>query len=116
MEFFLFSELVVYGRTEDGEEYTGERYFVVAQDEYGTRLAHHHTFPGCEVSFHPEEGFPIFRDVREKAVDAGERLVNRIVAAGGIRDRAQWSPIPPAYGSHAFMETNAYGGDQYAIA
>lgn len=111
MEFYLNSELVVYGRTEDGEDYTGERYFVVAEAADGSRLAHRHTFAGCDAGFDEEHGIPYFRDIRDEAVEAGERLVARIRAAGGIQDRAQWSPIDPVYGSVAFMETNEFGGD-----
>ena len=58
--FEIVSDLYQAGRTEDGDAYTAEVYYVMAEDEDGNRWQHFAAFPGCEVSVDPEDGFQVF--------------------------------------------------------
>lgn len=104
-QFQVVSDLYLAGRTEDGEDFTAEVYYVVAEDERGNRWAHVSRFAGAEAS-RDEDGFWHFADVREASVAEANRLCARIEAAGGVINHAHWSSMRPAYGSAAYV---AYG-------
>jgi hypothetical protein len=109
LDFAVCSDLYVAGRTEDGEDYTAEVYFVVAEDARGNRWRHHASFPGAGTPEYDEEGFgPYFADVRESAKAEADKLLARIVAAGGRIDLAHWSEDRPAYGSAAYQAYGAF--------
>lgn len=97
------SDLYAAGRTEDGEVYIAESFFVVVTAPDGSRFQHAHSFPGCKAGYTPEEGIPYFQDVRAKAEAACERLVEQIKERGYI-DLDKWIEITAVYGSDAWSE------------
>jgi hypothetical protein len=115
-EFDVASDLYVAGKTEDGEDYTAEVYYVTATAEDGTRYRHKLSFAGCSVERDTDDdGFPVnfFMDIREFAMEEANRIIARIVAAGGVIDLLQWWPMDSVYGSAAYVR-NDEEGDQAA--
>lgn len=94
----LDSELYRAGRTEDGEEFIAERFFVSVTFADGSRYAHGLMLAGAECHVDPEEGIVYFEDIRPAARAKLERLIARIQAVGTI-DLAHWDEITPVYGS-----------------
>jgi hypothetical protein len=103
--FGVESDLYVAGRTEDGENYTAEMFFVVAEDDNGNRWRHPETFAGCRAMFDEENDWPYFVDVRAAAQASAQRLLATERAAASV-DLTQWYELPPVYGSPAYQ---AYG-------
>jgi hypothetical protein len=104
-QFNVASDIYLAGRTEDGENFTAEVYYVVAEDERGNRWSHFSRFAGAEAS-RDEDGFWHFADVREAARAEAERLLARVEAAGSPLNFDHWFGMAPAYGSFAYA---AYG-------
>jgi len=104
LQFEIVSDVYVAGRTEDGERYTAEVYYVQAEDERGNRWAHYAHFKGCETGYDEEYGIPTFKDVRPEAMAQAQHLLDRIVEAGGILDLNHWTETRPCYGSAAYQE------------
>lgn len=106
LDFYVVSILVKFGITEDGEDYIGESYYVMAEDKDGNRWNHHHSFPGVKVVDHEDGRW--FEDTRIPAEAAALALMNRIKASGitSVDGRPYWSSDRPAYGSKAYQ---AYG-------
>lgn len=106
LDFYVVSDLVKFGITEDGEDYIGESYHVVAQDDAGNRWAHDYAFTGVKV--HNGEDYRYFEDTRIEAESSALALMERIKASGitSLEDRDHWHPDRPAYGSKAYQ---AYG-------
>lgn len=105
-QFQVVSDLYLAGRTEDGEDFTAEVYYVVAEDERGNRWAHVSRFAGAEAS-RDEDGYWHFADVREASVAEANRLCARIEAAGSPLNFDHWFGMSPAYGSAAYMAHGA---------
>lgn len=82
--FSYRSDVVVTGTYDDGQSIINEKYYVVAEDEYGFRKAHlSHAF--------------LEQPVRE--------LCERLTAQGDtLADPERWYDIDPAYGSEAYCE------------
>lgn len=99
---YVTSELYVAGRTDDGEDYTAERYLVAVEFDNGMRYVHGHTFPGCVRHVDPEDGGQFFEDVREAAEADANKLVARINAHGSIC-LDHWHEFNPVYGSKAYV-------------
>lgn len=104
LDFYVVSHLVKFGITEDGEDYIGESYHIVAQDDAGNRWAHNYAFPGVKV--HNDEDYRYFEDTREEAKKDAQALLNRIIASGitSCKDRPHWRTDRPAYGSKAYQD------------
>ena len=107
---FVRDWVVSLGQDECGGIVEGIVYHVIVEDDMGARWAHHKAFASHEAATTPE-GFTCARHI-EGAPEKAERLANRVDAAGVI-DLEFWEPVEPRYGSPAFMNVNAYGGDQY---
>jgi hypothetical protein len=99
--FSVDADLYVAGRTEDGEDYTAEMFFVTAEDENGNRWRHRDTFAGCRV-VHDDEGYPHFVDVRAAAQTSAEEVKLRYERATRF-DLENWHEARPAYGSTAYL-------------
>lgn len=113
LKVFVREDIASYGMTMDGVEYTAPVYYVVVQDEVGSRWAHERMFPGAKVVDTPHcERFHV--DIADEAEKEAKRLRNRVQGSPNLIDWDRWSRIDPEYGSVAFMNTNAFGGDQYA--
>lgn len=107
----IASDLYQAGRSDDGQPYIAECYYVLATDERGNRWRWHETFLGCRVE-HDEEGYPHFADTREQAKAEVSVLLARMHAHGvhlrTAPGKIGWEPTRPAYGSPAY---EAYGAD-----
>ena len=101
LEFFYASDLKSFGRTEDGEDFIGEVYRVIAQDARGNHWAHNSQFPSV-VRFE-NEWCVGFKDVKSQAIAACERLLVRIKKSDTL-NMMWWSESRPAYGSEAYLE------------
>jgi hypothetical protein len=106
LEFTVASDLVDYGPQEDGVPFIGEAYYVEATDEKGNRWAHHHRFHSVVVHV-DDEGYNRFKDNREVAVLAVNRLLGRILNQGSI-DIVHWDQARPVYGSDAYVDYGQY--------
>jgi hypothetical protein len=106
-DFEICSDLYLAGRTEDGQDYTAEVYFIAATDARGNRWRHAVVFPGCETSVDDYEGYTHFRDVREQAQADAAKLLALIEARGTI-NLEYWRSDRPVYGSRAYVEYGQY--------
>lgn len=101
----VVSELYKAGRTEDGEDYIAEYYFVAAEFSDGEVYAHKTSFLGCKVE-QDEEGYDHFGDIRPESEARAKALCARVqahVAAGGKLDMDQWRFWRTVYGSGAYL-------------
>jgi hypothetical protein len=103
LSFDVGSDLYLAGRTEDGQDFTAELYYVMAEDASGNRWRHETNFPGADAQ-RDEDGYWHFGDVREAAQRAAEQLLARIERAGGQLDLTHWREARPAYGSAAYVQ------------
>ncbi len=104
VSFEIASDLYVAGRTEDGQDYTAEVYFITATNARGDRWRHETTFPGCAPE-NDEEGYTHFADIRAQAMEQVKALLARMEARGTI-NLQHWREDRPVYGSNAYV---AYG-------
>ena len=100
-------DLYLAGRTEDGEDYHAESYYVVVERLDGHRLAHFKTFPGCIRHEDQDCGYVGFQDVREEAKADADNLVAAIEDVGSINDD-HWAEVDPAYGSAYYCIMNGF--------
>jgi hypothetical protein len=91
-EVDAISDLVCAGRNEDGEKIQDEAWYVRATDAAGRRVMNIH-FRGRN---------------RQGELDAAV-VVARIRAAERVLDPAHWEPLPPVYGSTAYVEDDGEG-------
>lgn len=106
--FFVGSDLKKFGTTEDGEDYLGEIYFVIAEDDYGNRWQSTETFSGCVVEDNSNdyENSIYFRDTREDAQFDANTLIEKMKAnIEGIDIASAWTKISPTYGSPVYDES-----------
>lgn len=92
-------------RTEDGVPLEGLVFYVIAEFEDGTRLAHYQSFPNGRRYTHPD-GFDGWQRDDGRGEGLAEALCARIaaaVAAGHKLEPARWIEIDPAYGSDAYL-------------
>lgn len=101
---YVTSDLYVAGKTEEGEDFIAERFYVAAEFDNGMRFAHNHNFDGCKVEAH-DEGMA-FIDVRNEAEAAANALRDRVNAAGKIHGE-YWHDMEPGYGSPAYERSVA---------
>ena len=96
-------------RTEDGEIFTAERYFVSVSNDYGLRFRHTVFFNGAKRDVVSEaDGWIHFADVREEAKARAQRLADRVNHALENRyvlDSAYWIEDAPVYGSDAYINS-----------
>ena len=104
LTFGIGSDLYCAGRRDDGSEFHAERFYVFAEDARGNRWTHGSQFAGCAVHWSSEVGCNFFEDIREEARARAERLLARILAAGGRIDLQHWGESRPVYGSPAYEE------------
>lgn len=107
LTFSVASDVYEAGRTEDGQPYTAELYYVMAEDGGGNRWGHIADFRGCIVIC-DSEGIARFEDVRTNARSRATTLLNKIVADGGKLDMMRWNIIRPVYGSIAYQQYGSY--------
>jgi hypothetical protein len=100
--FEIVSDLHDFGRQEDGIPFIGEMYYVQATYADGHRLDHFARFSGCRVEYDDLDGRNVFIDSREQAKAAVERLLNRILEAGGALNPVHWNEGRPVYGSASY--------------
>jgi hypothetical protein len=97
------------GRTEDGEIFTADRYFVSVSNDYGLRFRHNVFFNSVERQVVSEDDNWIhFEDKREAARGRAERLaarVNNALENGYVLDPAHWYEDAPVYGSDAYINS-----------
>lgn len=105
LQFDIQTDLYLAGRTEDGQEYHAESYYVTATDDEGYVFAHDQVFHGCRTG-KDDEGWPWFEDVREEAKAGATRLLERIRAAGvdKVDGREHWTLQRASYGSKAYED------------
>lgn len=110
VDVVVASDLYEAGRTEDGEQYTAELYYVLVEFENGARLRHKTSFPGCEAICSPDEedyGMVFFKDIRAEASTKAERLADRVLLAleqGRSLDYTYWHEADPVYGSRVYLD------------
>ena len=104
VSFEICSDLYVAGRTEDGQDYTAEVYFITATNARGDRWRHASCFPGCAPE-QDDDGYMHFADIRATAKEQADALMARMVARGKI-NLDDWREDRPVYGSSAYV---AYG-------
>jgi hypothetical protein len=103
---YATSDLYDAGRDCDGHPFIAERYYVLIENERGTRFRHVASWNGTERLVCDETGDPCFPDRREEARGKAERLANRVNAAfvsGKGVDWAYWVEVDPAYGSDEYV-------------
>jgi hypothetical protein len=104
LSFDIASDLYLAGKTEGGQDFTAELYYVVAEDARGNRWRHPVNFPGADAS-RDDDGYWHFADVRETAQAAAERLrYSFMPPLAAPVDLDSWLGMPPAYGSAAYVE------------
>ena len=114
LEIEVATEAFVVGLTEEGREFVGERYFLLATDRAGNRWRHVQTFPGCERVIEADEEtgeqFVFFPDLRDQAFSNARTLFMSFFVDGrpDVVNSPDWFTTRPAYGSEAFQQ---YGGD-----
>jgi hypothetical protein len=100
------TDLYQAGRTCDGHPFVAEAYYVVIENERGTRFRHAATWCGAEHLVCEETGESYFPDRREESRAKAERLCARVNAALGDGtgvDWAYWVETDPAYGSDEYI-------------
>lgn len=100
------TDLYQAGRTCDGHPYIAEAYYVVIENDRGTRFRHATTWCGTERMVCEETGEAYYPDRREEARTKAERLCARVNAAlcdGTGVDWAYWVETDPAYGSEEYI-------------
>ena len=115
------SDLFDAGRTNDGEVFAAEVYYVVVENGAGRRWASYDRFYGARRVV-DDEGWVGFDDLREEASAAVEALAAataQVLATGGKLSFQDWYQIDPAYGSRAYQadgieEIRAYKDRQAA--
>lgn len=111
MRIVTASEIYEAGKTEDGEAFFAEVYFVRAEADNGACLRHQAAFRGAIRRHDADEGVVWFADVRREARAKAERLAQRVrdhLAAGGSLDLAHWDEDFPVYGSEAYQAEGAW--------
>jgi hypothetical protein len=104
LTFEVASDLYLAGRTEDGQDFTAELYYVVAEDASGNRWRHETGFPGADAQ-RDDDGCWHFGDVREAAQAAADRLRYSFMPPQAAPfDPAHWREMRPAYGSAAYVQ------------
>ena len=106
-QVYFASDLKDYGRTDDGQQFIGEVFFVGVENDRGDRWRLDRMFDGVRVEYDDESGCNYFLDTRPWARAICERLVAAIVRKGEI-DLAHWVQSAPAYGSRAYEEYGQY--------
>jgi hypothetical protein len=101
------SDVYEAGRTDDGQSYTAELFYVMAEDGDGNRWRHAVDFHGCNISY-DSEGLPHFEDVRANANIRAATLLNKLIVDGGKLDMMRWNAIRPVYGSSAYQQYGSY--------
>lgn len=111
-DVMVVTDLYLAGKTEDGEDYNAECYYVVVERRDGKRLAHSTVWNGCETGDTPscpEEGDAggdaYFADIRKEAKAEAETLALRVEEVGVIDD-AHWVELEPSYGSEYYCKVN----------
>lgn len=103
------SDLYCAGRTEDGEEYIAEVFYVCVEFTNGVRMRHNQTFRSVERTQETDDegyGMVFFKDLRVEAEAKAQRLADRVKAAleeGRVLDAAYWNEMDPVYGSPAYL-------------
>jgi len=97
------SDLYVAGKTEDGEDYTAEVFFVVIENAAGRRFCHKEQFKGCAVVYNQHDFEPFFEDRREWAEAKADILTARVNARKGGINFDHWDEIDPRYGSTEYI-------------
>ena len=103
------SDLYVAGKTEDGVDFTAERYFVIAEYSNGERICHSTFYNGCNPVQDDEDGYWHFGDIREEARALADKLAQRVDQAikdGLALNMDYWNPTRPVYGSPAYSEAD----------
>lgn len=114
MDIFVSSDVYSVGYGEDGEKHS-EVFYVVAEADNGSRWAHMVSFQGARKVAVDDPEFPMpfyFKDIREEAKAAAEKLAERVrahLAAGGKLDASRWGSIDPRYGSDAYASLDSGG-------
>ena len=107
----IASDLDQAGRSDDGQPFLAECYYILATDERGNRWRWYDTFHGARLEY-DEEGCSHFADTREQAKAEVSVLLARMHAHGvhlrTAPGKIGWEPTRPAYGSPAY---EAYGAD-----
>jgi len=102
----VVSDLFDAGRTNDGERFAAEVYYVVVENNAGRRWASYDRFYGARRVVDDEDGWVGFEDLREEASAAAETLAaatKKVLAAGGKLSYECFHQIDPAYGSRAYI-------------
>lgn len=113
IEFAVVSDVYLAGRTEDGEDYIAERYFVQAEDDAGYRWRYHVAWDGTEVEYDHESGMTYFPDVRERAKALAEAVARTAALRPFNPNSYEWQESRPCYGSDAWIGS---GQDAIEIA
>ena len=99
------SDLFDAGRTNDGERFAAEVYYVGVENGAGRRWASYDRFYGARRVV-DDEGWVGFDDLREEASAAAEALASatrRVLESGGKLSVEDWYQVDPAYGSKAYQ-------------
>lgn len=112
IEVHAVSDMFKAGITEDGHDYIGLVWFVMAELDNGQRFAHNARFYSTKAEYCEEIGCNWFPDNSEDAKTKVEALAVRIrdcIKAGGKLDPALWYETDPRYGSDAYQSLDAIG-------
>jgi hypothetical protein len=101
LDICVVSDLKEYGRTEDGEMFIGEQFFIQAEDKHGNRWRWWQARDGVRVE-EDVDGIS-FHDVRLDATVRLDNYIARFKELGRIKMN-YWDSVSPAYGSDAWIE------------
>ena len=114
MDIYERGEMHSFGKTEDGEDFTGNVIKIIAESPNGSRWEYKEAFPTiepCEVDMVDGEEFygtrTDFVDISDEAHAKAERVISDIkesLAAGQSLNMDDWHEIAPAYGSHSHAQ------------
>ena len=105
MNIGVASEIYDAGLTEDGEQFTAERYFIAREEPDGSRYIYNGpTYAGCVR--HECEGAIWFEDVREAAAAKASAKATELRLKDF--DESEWYECEPAYGSTAYCRMSGF--------
>ena len=114
MDIYDRGEMHSFGKTEDGEDYTGNVVKIIAESTNGSRWEYKEAFPTiepCEVDM-VEDG--VFCGTRTDFIDISDEVdakvqktisdIKETLAAGQSLNMDEWHEISPSYGSNAHAQ------------
>lgn len=118
VQFEVASDLYDAGARDDGTRFEGERYFVQATLEDGSRYRYFKQWDGVKATPNHEDGGNFFEDIRPRAIALAEAVCRSVTKRPFDPKSYEWEEARPCYGSAAFMDLQDFYGnpDLYELA